>query len=92
MDVQDVFYTLATGGGDNAYAKAKDAWIKYFNPLPNVPFERHQFRITAQKDNETIEQYSVCLRQKAESCDFGEANAVDIQIRDQIVEKCKKHE
>ena len=91
MDVQDVFYTLAAGTGDDAYEKAKDALNTYFNPLSNVPFERHQFRTTAQKENETIEQYIVRLRQKAESCEFGNADAVDIQIRDQIVEKCKRH-
>ena len=91
MDFQDVFYTLPAGEGNNAYAKAKDALGKYFSPLSNVPFECHQFR-TSQNESETVEQYIVRLRQQAETCYFGDANAIDIQIRDQIVEKCRKHE
>ena len=46
-----------------------------------------QFRTTSQNESETIEQYIVGLRQKAETYDFGDANDIDIQIRDQIVEK-----
>ena len=92
MDVQDVFYTLPAGDGVDDYAKAKDALNKHFNPLSNVPFERHKFRTTSQNEGETVEQYIVRLRQKAETCEFGDANAVNIQIRDQIIEKCRKHE
>ena len=92
MDVQDVFYTLPAGDGVDDYAKAKDALNKHFNPLLNVPFERHKFRTTSQNEGETIEQYIVHLRQKAEMCEFGDANAVNIQITDQIIKKCRKHE
>ena len=46
--MQDVFFTLPNGEGDNAYAKAKDALTKYFSSLSNVPFERHKFRTTVQ--------------------------------------------
>ena len=87
MDVQDVFYSLPAGDGVDDYAKATDTLNKHFNPLSNVPFERHKFRTTSQNEGETVEQYIVRLWQKAETCEFGDANAVNIQIRDQIIEK-----
>ena len=87
--MQDVFFTLPNGEGDNAYAKAKDALTKYFSPILNVPFKRHKFRTTVQGQGESVEQYIVRLRQKAETCEFGHNNAVEIQIRDQVIEKCK---
>ena len=59
--MQDVFFTLPNGEGDNAYAKAKDALTKYFIPLSNVPFERHKFRTTVQGQGESVEQYIVRL-------------------------------
>ncbi|MCG8032586.1 MAG: aspartyl protease family protein, partial [Candidatus Thiodiazotropha taylori] len=92
MDAQDIYYTLPEGQGEDAYEKAKDSLNTYFNPLSNVPFERHQFRTTVQNEGESIEQYIVRLKQKAETCEFGTENDVNIQIRDQIVEKCRKHE
>ena len=32
------------------------------------------------------------LRQKAKTCEFGDANAVEEQIRDQVLNKCLSHE
>ena len=91
MDVQDVFFTLPNGEGDNAYAKAKDVLTKYFSPLLNVPFDRHKFRTTVHGQDESVAQYIVRLRQKADTCEFRNNNAVEIQIRDQEIEKCKSH-
>lgn len=87
MDVQEAFYTLSAGEGADIYAKAKDALSKYFSPLSKVPFERYKFRTTSQKEGETIEQFIGQLKKTAGICAFGDIDAVDIQIRDQIVEK-----
>ena len=44
-----------------------------------------------QLHNETIEQYITRLRQRAETCEFGNRNAIDERIRDQVVDKCLNH-
>ena len=57
MDVQDIFFTLLEGTGENVYAKALNALDKYFEPQANVPYERSVFRNMAQFSHETVEQY-----------------------------------
>ena len=61
---------------------------KYFKPKTNVPFERHAFRQMTQKSDETTDQFIVRLRMKADTCDFADANAINEQIREQVIEKC----
>lgn len=58
-----------------------------FSPQVNVPFERHQFRKLQQEVEKKIEQFSLKLKVKAETRDFGDKR--DEQIRDQIIEKCR---
>ena len=65
---------------------------KYFKPQANVPYERLCFRETSQLANETVEQFVTRLRQKAQTCEFGDAATVDEQIRDQVISKCLSHE
>lgn len=88
MDVQDIFFTLQSG---DAYEKAVSALNTYFKPQTNSAFERSIFRRTVQLPNEPIEQYITRLRCRAETCDFGNRNAIDIQLRDQVVDKCLNH-
>ncbi|XP_062609444.1 uncharacterized protein K02A2.6-like [Saccostrea cucullata] len=45
----------------------------------------------AQLEHETIEQYITRLRQRAETCEFGNRDAIDERIRDQIIDKCVRH-
>ena len=45
------------------------------------------FRSMEQLEEETVEQFIVRLRQKAETCEFGEQASIDEQIRDQVIEK-----
>ena len=49
------------------------------------------FREMSQLPSETVEQFVTRLRQKAQSCEFGDASAVDEQIRDQVISKCLSH-
>ena len=88
LSVQDIFFTLDEGAGENNYLKAKDALHKYFKPQANVLYERLCFREMSQLPSETVEQFVTRLRQKAQSCEFGGAAAVDEQIRDQVISKC----
>ena len=69
----------------------QDVFVTLPNGEGDVPFERHKFRTTDQGQGESVEQYIVRLRQKAEPCEFGNNNAVEIQIRDQVIKKCKSH-
>ncbi|CAC5397235.1 unnamed protein product [Mytilus coruscus] len=91
MNVQDIFFTLPEGAGEGAYEKAVSALDAYFTPLSNAPYERSIFRSMIQSSSETIEQYITRLRQRADSCDFGNQNAIDERIRDQIIDKCLSH-
>ena len=91
LSVQDIFFTLDEGTGENNYLKAKDVLDKYFKPQANVPYERLCFREMSQLPSETVEQFVTRLRQKAQSCEFGDAAAVDEQIRDQVISKCLSH-
>ena len=75
------------GGLDN-YRKATATLNKYFKPQANVPYKRLCFRETRQLHNETVEQFVTRLRQKAKTCEFQDANAVEEQILDQIINKC----
>ena len=88
LSVQDIFFTLDEG---NNYLKAKDALDKYFKPQANVPYERLCFHEMSQLPRETVQQFVTPLRQKAQSCEFGDAAAVDEQIRDQVISKCLSH-
>lgn len=91
MDVQDIFFTLPDGAGDDKYAKAVSALDTYFKPQANSTFERSLFRRTVQLPNKTIAQYITRLRQRAETCEFGDRNAIDERIRDQVVDKRLNH-
>ena len=44
------------------------------------------FREMAQNENETIDQFAVRLRRKAQQCDYGDQ--LESQIRDQIISRC----
>ena len=89
-DVQDIFDVLPNTGGAKDYQKAEDALTAHFVTQINIPYERHLFREMVQEENETVDQYAVRLRRKAQQCDFGDQ--MEAQIRDQIVSKCRSNE
>lgn len=55
----------------------------YFNPPKNEVVERYQFFTRTKKQNESIEQYIIILKEKAKSCNF--KDITDSIIRDKIV-------
>ena len=75
-----------------AIRKQRRPWINISNRKGNVPYERLCFRETSQLANETVEQFVTRLRQKTQTCEFGDAATVDEQIRDQVISKCLSHE
>ena len=56
--VQDIFSTLNTCGKN--YEDVENALTVYFKPVVNIPFERHRFRNTHQRDGETVT-LALCL-------------------------------
>ena len=56
---------------------------EYCIPKRNVTYERHKFFTCSQNSNETIDQYCTELRDKAQSCEFG--NLTDSLIQDRII-------
>ena len=67
--------------------KAEDALTRHFVVQVNIPYERHLFREMVQAEGETIDQFAVRLRRKAQQCDYGEQ--MEAQIRDQIISRCR---
>ena len=76
LNVRDIYFTLTEEGVSDSYQKAKVL----------------RFREKSQLANETIEQFVIRLRQKAHTCEFGDAATVDDQIRDQVISKCFSQE
>ena len=89
-DVQDIFDVLADTGSAKDYQKAEDALTRHFAAQINTPYKRHLFREIVQGEDETIDQFVVRLKRKAQQCDYGDQ--MEAQIRDQIISKCRSNE
>ena len=76
-----MFDVLADTGKAKDYQKAKDALTRHFLTQINTPYE-NLIREMAQGEDETIDQFAVRLRRKAQQCDYG----------DQIISKCRCNE
>ena len=57
-----------------------------------ISYQRHMFRQCFQNEKETVSQYCARLLKLVTHCDYGDANAVNNQVRDQIVEGCHSDE
>ena len=94
MEVQEIFETLEDGNApeeenDNVYKQTVRKLNAYFTPQLNVPYERHVFRKMTQQDDETVDQYVSRLKRQAVNCEFGNRDAVNEQVRDQVIDCCK---
>jgi hypothetical protein len=85
-EVRKVFKTLSDIGNASDYDRAVTALNKHFKVEHHTTFRRHLFRITTQKEGETIAQFVTRLRNLSTGCSYGEDT--DNQIRDQVIETC----
>lgn len=81
MDLGEIFFTLPDTGEAKEFDKAVTCLNYVSASQENVPFSQLK-----QTKGETVDQSVVRLRQKADTCDFGDNR--DNCIRDQIIEKC----
>lgn len=59
---------------------------EFFLAKKNATYERHQFRLIKQENDEKIGKFAMRLRAQAERCSFGDK--ADEHIKDQLIEKC----
>lgn len=91
-DVQDIFETLTVPARPSdetpvdVFEQALQMLNQHFAPQVNYTFERHIFRKIEQKENETVDQYVIRLKQQASMCNFMNA---DEEILTQIIDKCR---
>jgi transposase InsO family protein len=82
----DVFATLANTGND--YATAKLRLTARFAPQQNTEFAKFKFREAKQEKGETLDSFHTRLRQLAKICNFGDAAAMDAEIKSQLIHGC----
>ena len=70
---------------EDTYQAAVNVLTEHFSPIINLPYERHLFRVTSQKRDETVDQFVTRLRQKAETCSF---DNLEERIVEQVIEQC----
>ena len=80
-DVQNIFDGLADTGSTKDYEKAEDALTRHFVTQINTPYKRHLLREMVQGEDETIGQFAVRLRRKAQQCDY---MAIKWRLRSEI--------
>ena len=85
-EVETIFATLSDTGNDDDYDKAVEELTEYFAPKENVLYERHIFRKTKQRVDESIDQFHTRLKHLGATCDFSDLNE---EIRTQNVENCR---
>mgnify|MGYP001794878679 FL=1 len=89
--VREIHSTLDQTGRDQ-YDEMVALLNAHFHVEPNVTYQRHMFRQCFQNEKETVSQYCARLLKLVTHCDYGDANAVNNQVRDQIVEGCHSDE
>ena len=88
--VQEIFETLSGRGEANDYDKEVQCLNTYFKPKANVPYERHLFRQSSQREDETVEHLTPRLKKLALTCEFDDTK--EDAIRDKIIDKCKSYD
>ena len=82
-DVYEIYDTLNLGADEENYDDTKDQLETYFNPRKNTQFEIFEFRNMKQLKGETIDQFTLRLRQKAKNCAFTNAEP---EIKSQFIQ------
>ena len=82
LEVYNTF-SWPTADDKNKVDKIMEKFDQYCNPRKNVTWERHKFNTRNQQPGETIDQYVIDLKTKAQTCEFAELK--DGLIRDRII-------
>ena len=80
LDIYNTF-VFAQSGDSMKLEKVLDKFESYCMPKRNVTYERHKFFTRSQHVHETIDQYATELRNRAQSCEFGDLTNSLIQDR-----------
>ena len=82
LDIYNTF-TFAASGDEMRLEKVMEKFESYCMPKRNVTYERHKFFTRSQEVGENIDHYATELRNRAQSCEFGELT--NSLIRDRII-------
>ncbi len=88
--VKNVYYTLTDHATQN-YKQIMELLLAFFKPMKNLDYEKFQFGQIKQRSCEIMDDYVVKLRAQAERCEFGNAAAVNAEIKKQIIATCSSH-
>ena len=80
LDIYNTF-VFESSGDEMKLEKVMEKFESYCMPKRNVTYERHKFFTRSQHENETIDQYATELRNRAQSCEFGDLTNSLIQDR-----------
>ena len=84
-EVETIFDNLPETGESKDFDKAVEKLTEYFSPKKNIMYETHVFRQAQQREDETLDQFHMRLRELAQNCEFAD---IDKEIKIQLVEKC----
>lgn len=84
-EVETIFDNLPNTGESKYFEKAVEKLTEYFSPKKNITYETHVFRQAQQREDETLDQFHMRLRELARNCEFGD---IDKEIKIQLVQKC----
>ena len=84
-EVETIFDNLPDTGENKDFDKAVEKLTEYFSPKKNIMYETHVFLQAQQREDETLDQSHMRLRELARNCEFGD---IDKEIKIQLVEKC----
>lgn len=71
-NVEQIVDTLEITGEANDFDAAVNSLNSHFQQKKNISFERHQFRLEKQKNNESVQDFCTRLKQLPISCDFAD--------------------
>jgi len=80
---RQIYYAKETNHDD--YNDVKRILTDHFTPLVNVEFEVFKFGELKQKEGEALDDFVVRLQTQARSCNFGNGNAINAEVKKQII-------
>ena len=85
-EVREIYETLQETADD--YEAIKKVLDKYFKPMKNIDFNVYSFMLIKQNTLESVDDFVVRLRATSKLCEFGDAAAIEKEIRRQLIFGC----